>query len=247
MTDVRALDVDLALMSEAVYERPWTAVVSFMEAEDGRARHGRWSLVQEFDHAGSQAALFHDVDGERDWAIVFRGTEAQRKHVRDIAANAGYPTGWAGPGLAHSGYASYLARVGDRARRFADRVPNDARLHVTGQSMGGAIATLYSAWVLTAADENAHRIFSVSTYGSPKPLSGTGCRALRAAAQRRGTQIRQFVIPMDFAPYWPPSITFQNPGPEVRLPSPTWWPGPVTRHAPRMYVRAAAAAYDAGR
>src|SRR5690606_26853984 len=122
-------------------------------------------------HAGTQAALCRADDGSAA-ALVFRGTEATRWRLLDILANVkvvGRP--WAGDGWAHRGYADALSRLSYPARRMADGVSSAIPLFVTGHSMGGALATLYAAWV-TADHLDGHRMAGLITFGAPKAATG---------------------------------------------------------------------------
>jgi len=211
-----AIDADLARLSEIVYE-PWDA------AEERVAAIG-WMISDVFDHAGSQAMFCRTRDGNQT-ALVFRGTEASDFRLVDLWANAGRPILWAGPGRAHSGYDRAFARIRWQARKMVEREAGDGDVAITGHSMGGALAMLYAAW----AD---HRMDALVTFGAPKALNARAIQAIRVARETR------YVMPMDFAPSWPPIPGLRQTVDETRLPTPDRWPGPVSRHSVSGYVAA---------
>lgn len=189
--------------------------------------------IEIFDHAGTQAALARSSDAA--W-LVFRGTEATRLRIVDIAANILLrPQLWSGNGLVHTGYAAALERVRDDARALAETVPSEVPLYVTGHSLGGALATLYAAWVTTDR-KRGHRINALVTFGAPKA-------ATRAALEPIGwhSRIRRYVMPLDPAPLWPP-LMFAHPGRAILLePQCPWW-RPIRRHDVSGYAAALAPA-----
>lgn len=218
----RRIDHDLARVSELVYLP--------REDLDWEVRRHGWGLVNLFEHAGSEAAL---IDLGTAYALAFRGTQvASGFSLVDLAANLGRPTLWAGPGFAHRGYVQHLERVRFQARRFAEQAAGELPLYVTGHSLGGALATLYAAWV-GADDTWGHNLEALVTFGAPKALSRNGAAAIDC-------HVRRYVIPMDFAPRWPPSLILRHPAPAIRLDAPSWWPGPISRHGVGQYVRALA-------
>ena len=214
---IPAIDADLVRLSAAVYERPWSAAARAV------AKVG-WEIQDVFDHAGAEAML---CDGPEAAALIFRGTEASRAHIGDLVANLGRPTRWAGQGWAHSGYARHLERVRFEARMMAAKASRRKPFYVAGHSKGGAMALLYAAWV--RADRRwGHAVEAAVTFGAPRVLSRRAARYARPC--------RQYVIRLDFAQWWPPSCALRHPGPVVHLPSPIWWPGPVSRHGVGRYV-----------
>ena len=220
---------DLARLSAWVYEDRELFEVLVEEAGG--------ELVETFDHAGTQAAL---VRAPAWAALVFRGTEATGdswfERLVDFRSNLGVmSTLWAGPGRAHAGYAAALSRVRWDARRMAGKVSSDVPLYVTGHSLGGALASLYAAWV-KADSEYGHEIAGLVTFGAPKAATAAAYEPIPT------DKVLRFVMPMDFAPSWPPSLTLDHPEPEVRLDAPGWWPGPISRHSVGGYVSAVQAA-----
>ena len=180
-----------------------------------------------FDHAGSQGML---VQGLGIATLVFRGTEASGGSVSDLLSNFGVPVRWAGAGRAHSGYDAHFSMIRYTARLLAERVPSDVPLYVTGHSMGGALATLYAAWVGSGGPED-HGLRALVTFGSPKALSREGSSTIAC-------EIRRETNAYDFAPHWPPVPGLAHTAPDrIELDS-GGWPGPVTRHRTDKYIRA---------
>lgn len=190
--------------------------------------------VQWYDHRGTQAALVRSADAA--W-LVFRGTEATSLRLLDLVANVKLaPRPWSGQGWVHGGYADALERVRDHARRMAERVSAEIPLYVTGHSLGGAVGTLYAAWV-TADRVYGHRIAGLVTFGAPRAGSPA---ALRPIAEH--SRVRRYAMPWDPAPWWPWPLYRHPPGAAIRLQAAGWWPGPLARHAVAGYAEAVARA-----
>lgn len=173
-----------------------------------------------WDHADSQGML---VTNKQYAAIVFRGTEASKLHIRDIFSNFGLPVAWAGLGRVHSGYLAHFNRIRYEARARAERVPPAIPLYLTGHSLGGALAALYASWA-------GHRLAGLVTFGSPKAMDRDAVNAISCPVNR-------YTNRFDFAPYWPPSIMLKHPGEAIKLNS-GGWPGPVSRHMVSRYIEA---------
>jgi hypothetical protein len=228
----------LAHLSGIIY-RPWPAATEAVEALGGR-------LVNIRDHAEAQAmfATFPaggpggpPLDGpplDGPWAaVVFRGTEATKARIRDLADNLGYGRKWSGEGRAHSGYLTGLERVRYSARRWSEGLDPSVPLFTTGHSMGGALATLFAAWYYSDWPED--RLAGLVTFGAPKAID-------RAGAGKIGCPAWRVAIPGDFAPHWPPSLCLAHPAPAIRLRSARRWPGPISRHSIDNYIASIAAA-----
>jgi hypothetical protein len=213
------LDVDLAALSAAIYADTWTEVFD-------QAWAIRWHMIEMFDHADAQAALFrHPVHSVE--ALVFRGTEPSPAHVGDWAANARvWPTRWPGRGWVHAGYADHLSRVLLPARDMA-RLTKWPVL-VTGHSMGGALATLFASLACT----EGHAPAALVSFGAPKVFFGA------ASAQALTCPVRRYAVTGDPAPIWPPLPGYHHPAHRHALPAPPPLAGPLARHDPRWYARA---------
>lgn len=214
-----ALDLDLARLSAAVYEVPWSAAAGAVAATG-------WTLVDPpYDHGDAQAMLCRRQDAPLE-ALVFRGTEATRLRVSDVLSNTGLPGRWAGPGRAHSGYAAHLSRIMLPAlQRYSQ---TDMPTLVTGHSLGGALATLFAAYLCWQDDRPPAALV---TFGSPKALDAAGAGQVTCPTRR-------YEIRGDFAPWWPPSLLLRHPAPATWLPGRQWWHGPLRRHSIDAYVDA---------
>jgi len=162
--------------------------------------------------AGTQALL---VQGGAWGALVFRGTQVGSgslgETITDLTANARVcPREWAGPGRAHAGYATALARVHEPALETARRLAQAVPIYVAGHSLGGALATLYAARVAVA---QAHQIAGLVTLGAPAPATPAAYSQLRARVP-----VRRYVLRGDWAPAWPPG--YAHPAPASRLTPP---------------------------
>lgn len=73
----------------------------------------------------------------QDAFLVFRGT--QPDDVGDIGTDLTVvPTPWAhGPGCVHTGFAMAFESIRSEVLNWCHRLPSQARLHVTGHSLGG--------------------------------------------------------------------------------------------------------------
>ncbi len=177
-----------------------------------------------FDLPPSQGYLFEREDAA---ALVFRGTEASRFSILDIASNIRVlARRWEGPGRAHLGYARQYRGIRAAALELAEKVSSEKPLVVCGHSMGGAMA------VISAADVfgRGWKFAALVTYGAPKALNMAAARAIRCP-------IHRYVNRGDFAPHWPPSPNLIHPAPKTQISS-GGWPGPLTRHAPSKYILA---------
>lgn len=215
-------DLLLAKLCEAIYEdwpevRVRTAALGF-------------TVRETWDHADTQGML---VDGPDFSTIVFRGTEASKLKLRDLVSNLGHPTGWMGTGLAHSGYVRHLDRIIIRVFDFARNVDPRIALYMTGHSLGGAIASLAASLYGTLQPD--WKLAGLATFGAPKAMD-------KDAAAEILCPVARYTLPMDFAPWWPPSFRLTHPGHATRLKAQSWWPGPVSRHMISVYVEALEAA-----
>lgn len=211
----------MALLSEIVYD-DWDSVHQQLAAI------GLKMIGQPIEHAGSQAMLV--CSRRMTWAVlVFRGTEASKGSISDLFSNVGFPVKWAGAGKAHSGYKRHFAMIRYDARNLAEQVPSSCPLYVTGHSMGGALATMYAAWVGSGGAED-HKIETLVTLGAPRTLS-------EGALVRISCPVHRVTNKYDFAPHWPPVPGLAHPETQVKVNS-GGWRGPVSRHGASKYVKA---------
>lgn len=209
---------DLAWLSAAIYE-------SRVEFERRCALRG-FEVVDYFDYRGTQAALVTDLD---DAAIVFRGTQFGALKWRDIWSNLSWPwaTVWQGPGRVHSGYRRHLNMVGHQAMEMAKIVSRDRKLKVTGQSMGGSLATVFASWYyhgnLKPERKSEWTLAELVTFGAPPALDGEALRWIKCRKTR-------YAVRGDPAPYWKAAVGLGHPSPPLRLEPRSPWDGPLARH-----------------
>nr|WP_246423851.1 hypothetical protein [Roseospira goensis] len=179
-------------------------------------------------------------------ACVLRGTEVAHFQWRDVLANVGVPSPWAGPGRAHTGYLRQLDRILDRV---ATAIEDSGHLvALAGHSMGGALATLLAArlWWRETAGLGRWGVRAAVTFGAPKALDAEAAAAI-------GCPVRRYVVEGDPAPLWPPIPGLCHPAPVIRLPAPpltlsrgprgVW---PLAHHDVDHYARALADASTDG-
>lgn len=209
-------DQQLARLSAAIYAATWREV-----EELGRAIG--WQLAGTVDHADCEAGLFLRP---RDAVLVFRGTEASRLHLGDLAANVRlWPSPWAGRGHVHPGYADHLARVAVPLWRLYSEAPCPVTL--AGHSMGGALATLMGALACHEGRPPA----AVVSFGAPAVFWR------RSAAEGLTCPVRRYVVAGDPAALWAP--LYRHPaGDAIQLPAPARLAGPFGRHDADWYGRA---------
>lgn len=198
---------DLALLSARVYDKWWDAQPVL---------HGKgWGIHTRVavDDADAWVCTNHDLMAV---AVVFRGTEVSRLHIRDIVRNFGIPSRWEGPGWAHSGYLRALRRllpqvVSALGVMAASRSYDGYSTTVTGHSQGGSVATLFAALI-------GHRgrrlgLDGLVTFGAPRALTRSAAEAIRCPVTR-------YVNAGDPFQHWPflaPGLTHPK-GDEVVLP-----------------------------
>jgi len=201
-----------AKLSAAVYEE-WPSAEATVTVRLGL------EFVRSWDHGGTQAMLVRSAD----WAaVVFRGTEASRVRLLDIWSNLGWPLPWAGPGLAHSGYASHFLRIRP-SDLHASAAALDLPVYAAGHSMGGALAALFAAY-------NPGLLAGAALFGAPKCLD-------RVAGASITCSVQSYYNRHDFARWWPPAPSLRPVGQVIAIDS-GGWPGPVSRHGVGRYVEA---------
>ncbi len=209
----------MSMLSGLIYE-DWKTVHKVL------AIHGLEMNGEPFNHRGSQGMMVQHK-GMAWAALVFRGTEARKGSISDILSNIGFPFSWAGAGKAHSGYRRHFAMIRYEARERAEHIPSSTPLYVTGHSMGGSLATMYTSWV-GSGGPNDHKLAGLITMGAPKTLSEAALACIPCPTYRVTNKY-------DFAPHWPPVPGLGHPEIEVKVDSGGWW-GPLSRHSVNKYT-----------
>ena len=209
-------------------------VLSDLIYENWKEVHHRLSVMgfamlgEPISHAGSECMVVRNATIAY---LVFRGTEASKGSISDILSNIGVPTTWAGQGLAHSGYDHHFAMIRAQARGRAEMVETATPLHITGHSLGGVLATMYSSLVGSGGQDD-HKIMSLISFGAPKALSKAAVATIKAPTYR-------YTNRYDFAPHWQPGFVLGHPEGQIMVNS-GGWIGPVSRHGSGKYINAVA-------
>lgn len=223
-----AVQAVLARLSADVYQEP--EAFEALVAQHGLALRKWWC------RQGTQAAL---IEAGQWGALVFRGTQLTsgqaRERLLDWSVNLRVATTrWSGPGRVHEGYLTALKRVRYEARDFAEAVGASKPLYVTGHSLGGALASGYTAWVsyTHVCDVTPHHVAGLVTFGAPR--FGTS-KAMQPVYDR--VPVVRWVRGQDMAPNWVP--WFRCPRTGVRwLPGGRKQPRAVTDHDAHGYADA---------
>lgn len=232
-------DAVLAGLCSAVYERDRAdreAIIAGLGC----------TVWQWIEWGGCEAALIRmDVDrSDSPAALVIRGTEVSEGQWRDVLANLGIPSPWAGPGRAHTGYVRQLDRILDRVAYTLERTEESgSAVTVAGHSMGGALATLLASrlWWRSSVGLARSPVREVVTFGAPKVID---C----VASDIIGCPVRRYVVAGDPAPLWPPISGLTHPAPAIHLNAPEGsrllWSGmwPMRHHDVDTYAAALARA-----
>lgn len=209
------LDAELAMLSEAVYLPTWP------EVEAAIAPH--WQLAAPLDIGDTEGMLCRR--GAECSALVFRGTEFSRGKLGDIAANFGTWTNWEGPGSIHAGYYRHVDTIFEAARHAAKQAAG-APLYMTGHSLGGISATVYTARIGLHSD--GHAIDALVTFGAPKAFNPQASKVITVPSRR-------YVVSGDFAPRWPLNPWLRHHCPPITLEPPVPHMSPLKRHWTETY------------
>ena len=143
------------------------------------------------DETDTQARIF---PGHASTVLAFRGTESLRDGRTDIQATRGTWQGFA----VHEGFlVAYLAIRQKIENAVAMFTSDGQRLHITGHSLGGALATLAALDLISAG---AVRVGSVITFGAPRVF---GLRGARWADRILGGRLWRVINSNDLVPRIP--------------------------------------------
>ncbi len=158
--------VDLARFSRAIYE----------SEESFHWQCSQWGFdeVRWIERRGTQAAVIHRPGAPFDlYAVVFRGT--QPDELQDWLADLRVKKACVPFGRVHRGFLWALLAAWPEIES-AIPVTADTRIHFTGHSLGGALATLAAALFVHEYDQIL--VASLTTFGCPRVGNGTFARWL---------------------------------------------------------------------
>ena len=139
--------------------------VAYKDLEEAKETFNHWGFTKHkfFDIDGAQCYLVWNDD---DAVVIFRGTEP--KQWSDVKAdlNAFKRRGRYKHGYVHGGFQGELDKIWDELDTELS-VLEDRDIHVTGHSLGGAMATL-AAKRISEEYDNVHCIY---TFGSPSIMT----------------------------------------------------------------------------
>ena len=147
----------MAELSAAAYEEPNIAKRIFQQYN-----------FQDYKFISRHGAQCYVLWRETDIVIVFRGTEP--KQWSDIKADldARQRTGLHNHGKVHKGFQGELEKVWNDLKRQINYILEgsyDIDIHITGHSLGGAMATICASRL---REDDKGNVKALYTYGSPK-------------------------------------------------------------------------------
>ncbi|MEL6545651.1 MAG: lipase family protein, partial [Myxococcota bacterium] len=140
--------------------------------------------LQVFDVGNTEAVAMVTPD-ERTIAIAFRGTMSVGDVATDLDANF---TKHDFQGSSHRGFERYVSAVEAPLNKYVAAVLKkypDAKLLLTGHSLGAAAAVNYAGRVMADGVAGPQNFGRVITSGAPRVLDAEGIRALEARLPNR--------------------------------------------------------------
>lgn len=135
-----------AKLAETTYEDPKTSKAKFKTLG--------YTIVEFFDQNGAQGYL---LKGKQGHVLSFRGTEVTE--LSDVLADLKTAKrSESRGGLVHRGFQQELDKIWDQVSKS---VENIEQLHITGHSLGAAMATI-------AASRIREKVVALVTFGSPR-------------------------------------------------------------------------------
>jgi len=176
----RELMSDLAAMAILAYEGP-DAVVT------GVGVLGLRDIIQ-FERAGTVVVVGSD---ERNLVVAFRGTD----DTKDVLYDAEFSTEFGALGTrVHSGFRRALDAVWDELRPII--LSTDKKVFLTGHSLGGALAVLTAARLLSLG----RQVDGVVTLGQPRVGKAAFSRQMNFRLQSRIFRVINYVDPVPRVP-----------------------------------------------
>lgn len=155
----------------------------------------------------TQAFFLHDPH-KKQAVIAFRGTQATV--TQDVLADLDISAHDIGRGvMVHSGFYSALHERTDVVRNKnasqllldrLDELPEGTQLFVTGHSLGGALATLFTYEVLESPGAHPYRLTGLYTFGSPALGNEAFATRLNADLKARSAWHGRFTHGRDIVP-----------------------------------------------
>lgn len=144
------LILKLAKVSEATYDNPDKAKIKFKALG--------YDIVKYFENDGAEAYI---IKNSEEFVLSFRGTQVTQ--MSDIVADlkAGKTISDSG-GKVHIGFNDEVNKLwSDIMSNIFEHIPVDKNFHITGHSLGAAMATI-------AASRLQEKITTLVTFGSPR-------------------------------------------------------------------------------
>ena len=162
----------MAELSAAAYEEPNIAKRIFQQYN-----------FQDYKFISRHGAQCYILWRETDIVIIFRGTEP--KQWSDIKADldARQRTGLHNHGKVHKGFQGELEKVWNDLKRQINYILEgsyDIDIHITGHSLGGAMATICAKRL----DEELDAVCCLYTFGSPRVGNKKWCKSLQVPHYR---------------------------------------------------------------
>lgn len=134
---------------------------------------------------GSTQLLWAEHPTEPFVVVAFRGTEFP--DADDLWTDGNFPKEPFHFGRVHGGFSDALDSVRELLDERLATVDRDVQIWVTGHSLGGALASLFTAELLHRVDQGANlRVAGMATFGSPRVGDDTFFAATEAlAAEQR--------------------------------------------------------------
>ena len=162
----------MAILSKVAYLQPEKAEITFKE-------YG-FHNYKFIENDGAQCYI---VNNEDNIVIIFRGTEP--KQWSDIKADldARQRTGLHNHGKVHKGFQGELDKVWHDLKRQINYILEgsyDIDIHITGHSLGGAMATICAKRL----SEEIDAVCCLYTFGSPRVGNKKWCKSLQVPHYR---------------------------------------------------------------
>jgi hypothetical protein len=171
---------------------------------------------QQFSSAGTQVYFLHNR-ADRTAIVAFRGTQPVEGNRADIYADLDYnlvnlDNGSDGVGpqdgvQVHRGFRTALfestGATSSIERRLLERIktlPAGTQVFITGHSLGGALANVFTLLALRAQEKSPYQVAGLVTFGSPEVGNAGFGAELRRRIEQAGALHQRFVYGRDPVP-----------------------------------------------